>query len=90
MSSRELLVDDLDDLLSRVEPLEHVLAERALPHALDEALRDLEVDVRLEQREADLAHRLRDRLLVEALRAPDVAEHRLQPAGERVEHGETV
>ena len=75
----QLLVDDLDDLLSRVEALEHVVAESARAYTLDEALRDLEVDVRLEQREADLAHRLRDRLLVEPLGAPDVAEHRLQP-----------
>ena len=40
-------------------------AERALADARDELLDDLEVDVRLEQREADLAHRARDRLLVE-------------------------
>ena len=73
-------MDDLDDLLPCVEPLEHVVVEGARAYALDEPLHDLEVDVRLEQGETDLAHRLRDRLLVEPLRAPDVAEHRLQPS----------
>ena len=71
---RQLLVDDLDDLLPGVEALEHVLAGRALAHLRDEVLHDLEVDVGLEQREPDLAHRLRDRLLVEASLAAEVAE----------------
>ena len=44
-------------------------AERALAHVRDELLDDVEVDVGLEQREADLAHRARDRLLVERRRA---------------------
>ena len=63
-----------DDLLAGVEPLQDVLAGRALAHLGDELLDDLEVDVRLEQREPDLAHRLRDRLLVEAALAAQVAE----------------
>ena len=44
------------------------------PDLGDELLDDLEVDVGLEQREPDLAHRLRDRLLVEAALAAQVAE----------------
>ena len=74
ISVRQLLVDDLHDLLAGVEALQDVLAGRALPHLGDEVLDDLEVDVRLEQREPDLAHRLRDRLLVEAALAAQVAE----------------
>jgi hypothetical protein len=62
----QLLVDDLHDLLAGREALRDVGAERALAHPRDEVLHDLEVDVRLEQREADLPHRARDRLLVEA------------------------
>ena len=84
---RELLVDDLHDLLARLEPLEDVLPERALPHRADELLDDLEVDVGLEEREADLARGARDGLLVEAGLAPEVAEGVLEPVGERVEHG---
>ena len=38
---------DLDDLLSRLEALQHLLAERALADAGDELLDDLEVDVGL-------------------------------------------
>ena len=60
--------------------------ERALLHGCREALRDLEVDVGLEQREADLAHRLRDRLLVEPAAAAEAAERRLELVRKRVEH----
>ena len=60
------------------EALQHLRAERPLAHARDEVLHDLEVDVGLEQREADLAHRARDRLLVEAALLAQVAERALQ------------
>ena len=80
-------MDDLDDLLSGVEAAEHVLADGALLHRRDEIAGDLEVDVGLEQRQADLAHRLRDRLLVEAPLTAEIAERDLKPAGEHVEHG---
>ena len=56
----QLVVDDLDDLLGRVEALEDLLADRPLADPLDEALGDLEVDVGLEQRAADLLERLVD------------------------------
>ena len=77
---------DLHDLLPGGEALQDVLAGRALPHLGDEVLDDLEVDVGLEQREPDLAHRLRDRLLVEAALAAQVAEGVLELVGEGVEH----
>ncbi len=51
---------------------------------------DLEVDIRLEQSEPDLAHRLRDRLLVEAPAAAEPAERCLQLVGKGVEHGREV
>ena len=47
---------------------------------------DLEVDVRLEQRQADLAHRARNRLVVEPALLAQVAENPLQLVGKRVEH----
>ena len=52
-----LVADDLDDLLRRREAAEHVLPHRPIAHAVDERLDDLEVDVRLEQREPNLAQR---------------------------------
>src|SRR5581483_10419284 len=55
-------------------------------HVPDELARDLEVDVRLEQREPDLAHRARDRLLVEHAAAAEVAEGLLELLRESVEH----
>jgi hypothetical protein len=58
-------VDDLHDLLARREALRHLLTEGALLDGGCEVLDDGEVDVCLEQREADLAHGLRDRLLVQ-------------------------
>ena len=75
----QLLVDDLHDLLARRQALEHVRAERALAHAADEVLDDLEVDVGLEQREPDLAHGARDRLVVEPSALAEVAESALKP-----------
>jgi hypothetical protein len=61
----ELGVDRLDDLLRRVEGLGDLLADQRLAQPLDDALDDLEVDVRLEQGEADLLQRRVDGLLVE-------------------------
>ena len=71
-------MDDLHDLLARRQALEDVLAERALLDRGGEVARDLEVDVGLEEREADLAHRLGDRLLVEAAAAAEAAERGLE------------
>src|SRR3990170_4267617 len=53
----ELVVDDLHDLLTGVQPAEEVRADRPLAHTSDEVLDDLEVDVRLEQGEPNLAQR---------------------------------
>ena len=52
----------------------------------DEVADDREVDVGFEQREADLAHRTRDRLLVELALLAEVAEGALELVGEAVEH----
>ena len=76
---RELVVDDLHDLLRGRNRLRDLLALGALLDVRDEVLDDLEVHVRLEQGEADLAHRLGDRLLVEAALLAEVAEDALEP-----------
>ena len=82
----QLLVDELHDLLARVQRLEHLGAERALLHRGGELLDDLEVDVGLEQRQADLAHGLVDVVLGQLAARADVGEGRLEAFGERVEH----
>src|SRR6266540_1316639 len=76
---RELLVDGLHHLLARRQALQHLLAERALAHLRHELLHDLEVDVGLEQREPDLAHRAGDGLLVELAAPAEIAERALEP-----------
>ena len=55
----ELLVDDLDDLLRRVQRLRDLRAERPLLDRGDELADDGQRDVGLEQRDADLAARSR-------------------------------
>ena len=70
---------DLHDLLAGREALQHLLAEGALAHLRHELLDDLEVDVGFEQREADLAHGTRNRLLVELAAPAEVAEGVLKP-----------
>ena len=70
----ELLVDDLDDLLAGGEALQDLRADRPLADAGDEVLDDLEVDVGLEQRKPDLAHRGVDVGLADAAAAGQVGE----------------
>ena len=76
---QHLVADDADDLLRRREALEHFLIDRAIAHAIDERLDDLEVDVRLEQRHPDLAQRRFDG----GLRQPDFAPKRAEHACRR-------
>ena len=86
----QLLVDDLHDLLAGRQALQHLGAERACLHAHEELLDDLEVDVGLEQREADLAQRLVEILLGEDPAVAQARENALELVGERVEHGFTL
>jgi hypothetical protein len=73
----QLVVDDLHDLLAGVR-----LFETSSPSASRGRARRsrgrLEVDVGLEQREPDLAHRARDRLVVELPCLREVAEGALE------------
>jgi hypothetical protein len=79
-------VHDLHDLLPRSQRLLDLGAERALSHVCDELLHDVEIDVGLEEREPDLAHRTRDRLVVECAAPAQVAERGLELVRESVEH----
>ena len=56
----------------------------------DEVLDDLEVDVGLEQGEPNLAHRSRDRLVVELASLAEAAQGVLKPIGKGVEHAPRV
>ena len=83
----QLLVDDLDDLLGRIEALEHVLAQRLLPHARHQGPGDAVVDVGLEQRHAHLAQRFLDVLLGQPRLAGQLAHGPFESPGEILEHG---
>ena len=53
----QLVVDDLHHLLARLDAVQDVGTQGSLPYAGDEVLHHPEVDVRLEQGEADLPER---------------------------------
>ena len=78
----QLLVDDLDDLLGRVQRLGEVLADGPLPDAGLEAADHPEVDVGLEQGEADLAEDLVDVGLGQASLAPEAREDAVETVAE--------
>ncbi len=56
----QFILENFDDLLAGGDAAEHLLAQRLFLDAGDEVLRDGEIDVRLEQRHADLAQGVGD------------------------------
>jgi hypothetical protein len=70
----ELLVDDLDDLLRGAEALRDLRTLGALLDPADEVAGDEDVDVGLEQRDAQLATDLVDLLVGELPAAPELVE----------------
>ena len=84
--ARQLLVDDLDDLLAGVELPDDLLAERPLLQRLRELADDLEVHVGLEQREADLAHGGVDVVLGQGAALADLGQRLLELLGKGVKH----
>ena len=83
----ELLVDDLDDLLSRVERLRQFLAVTAFLDRRNEFLDDRQVDVGLEEGDADLASRGVDVGIGETSLATQSFEGGCEAVLESVEHG---
>ena len=83
----ELGVDDLDDLLRGVEGLGHLGALGPFLDARDERAHDGEGDVRLEQRQADLARRRIDVGVAEPPLSAQVLERTCQAIGQGIEHG---
>ena len=75
---RQLVPDDLDDLLGRRERREDFLPDRLFPHAGREVLDDLEVHVRLEEGRPDLFQGLVDVKLGEVTLAAEFLEDALE------------
>ena len=74
----ELLIDDLDDHLGRVQSLQHVGADGLLGDGLGELLDHLEADVGLQQGHAHLAHCLADVTLGQTALAAQLLERLIE------------
>ena len=83
----ELVVDGADHLLAGRDRLQQLAAGGALPHARDELAHDLEVDVRLEQRDAHLAQRRIEVVLGNPPAAAEAAEGDLESGAQGFKHG---
>ncbi len=80
-----LVAHDAQHRLVGAQALQHVLAHGPDSNPLEELLDDLEVDVRLQERQPDLTQRRVDLGLREDTLAPQRLEDPLEPLGERVE-----
>src|SRR3569623_2735081 len=80
------VVDELDDLLPRGDRAQHVLADRQLGRLVDEVPRDGQRDVRLEQRDAYLAHRRADIGFGKRTTTAQAIEDAAKPVAQTVEH----
>ena len=68
------------------ERAQHLRAERLALDVLDKVADDLDIDVGLEQREADFAQRLVDIALGDAAVAAEFLENPFEAVAERVKH----
>ena len=82
----QLLVDDVDDLLRRVQRLVELDPDAPLPDPGDQPADDLEVDVGLEQGQADLAQDLVDIVLAEAAAPAHALEDPVEAVRQCLEH----
>ena len=82
----QFLVDDLDDLLRRIQRLGDLFATGSLFDPGDELADHRQRDVRLQQRETDLPRGRLDVLLGQPPLAAQRGEDRCQPVGKRLEH----
>jgi hypothetical protein len=82
-----LVAHDAQHGLVGAEAPQHLLARGGYPHAVEQLLGDFEVDVRLEQRQTDLAQRGVDLGLAEHTVAPQGPEDPLKPLAQRLEQG---
>ncbi len=84
--SRQLIMKNLNDLLTGRDASQHFLAQRLLFDPRDETLRDLKIDIRFQQREAHLAHRIVDVRLADRAMPAQVLENVLQLIAELRKH----
>ena len=82
----QFVVNDLDHLLARGESIEHLLAEGLGAHPFDEGPNNLEVDVRFEQREADLPKGKVKMLRGQPTLSAEIPDNLLQLVGECLKH----
>ena len=80
------MVDRVDELLARIDPLDDLVTQRLFLNALEETLDDGQRHVRLEERNADLAQRVFDVLFGE-LPSTEITPDAAEAFGEVLEHG---
>ena len=86
----QLVVNNFHHLLRWRQRFEDILTDRFLAHAVYEPAHDLEVDVGLQQRHADLAQRLLDVVLAQPAAPAEAVEDRLQSCAQGVQHWENA
>ncbi len=77
-----LVMDDLDDLLARLDALDHLDADGLGLDPLDEVAGHLEIHIRLQQGQPDLAQGVADIALGDLAQAPQVPEGLLELAAQ--------
>ena len=82
----QLVVNDLDDHLAGRDRAQHLLADGALRHLVDEVARDRQSDIGLEQRDAHFTHRRTDVALVQRAAAAKLVEDAGEPVAQIVKH----
>jgi hypothetical protein len=83
----QFIVDDLDDLLTGLNALDDLLAEGLDFDLLDKIPGDLEIDIRVQERHADIAEGIRYIGLRDFAQSAEVAEGVLQFLAQGIEHG---
>ena len=82
--------DDLDDLLTRRDRLQHILADGEFGHLIDEAAHNRQSDIGFEQRDADFAHRFPHIGFVERAAPAQPGKDIAEAVAETVEHVEIL
>jgi hypothetical protein len=82
----QLVVDDLDDLLARGDRAQHIVPDGLFGDRVDEAARDRQRHVGLEQRNAHLAHGIAHVLLAQRPAAAQAVKDGAEAIGQVVEH----
>ena len=82
----QLVVDDLDHHLARMEALDDLGPDRLIPHVLAELLDDVVVDVGFQQRLADVVHGVGDVGLGDPPPPGQRPKHRIEFFRQRLEH----